>query len=67
MNNPNLCGKVFSWLTGRNQKPSSISSAAGVMTVARHGNSDGGGATAVSVRMYDSQGNLEEPDADVNF
>lgn len=69
MNNPNLCGKVFSWLTGKNQKPTSITSAAGggVLTVARHGNSDGGGGVAVSVRMYDSHGNLLEPDADLNF
>lgn len=69
LNNPQPSGKVFSWLTGRNQKPTTGN---GVMTVARHGNSDGGGAT-VSIRMFGSHGNsmnrivIEEPDADLNF
>ena len=65
---------MFSWLTGRNQKPTSVGTGngnGGVMTVARHGNSDGGGT--VSVRLFGSHGNamngivLEEPEEDMNF
>lgn len=56
LNNSNFCGKVFSWLTGKNQKPTqtAISIVNGVMTVERNGNSDGGGIVI-------------EPEADLNF
>lgn len=57
LNNSNFCGKVFSWLTGKNQKPTqtAISIVNGVMTVERNGNSDGGGGIVI------------EPEAELNF
>lgn len=62
ISNPNFRGKVFSWLTGKNQKPTANGALNG------NGNSDGGGGAVAEV-----DGNtlnrivVEEPDADLNF